>query len=138
MPYQDPVTVAIIGRDRVVGQALELLLRGADYDARFLGEPVMDKPGELLEGVHVLLLGPTLNAERREYLLDGLRGEPRTANIPILELITITGESRNGHGGRRVMWPCKTEELIHHIGEALLSTGDRLSGSPGNHGRSRV
>ena len=138
MPYQDPVTVAIIGRDRVVGQALELLLRGADYDARFLGEPVMDKPGELLDGVQIVLLGPTLNAERREYLLDGLRGEPGTANIPVLELITITGESRNGHGGRRVKWPCKTEELIHHIGEALLSTGDRLSGSPGNNRRSRV
>jgi hypothetical protein len=138
VPYQAPTKIAIIGRDRMVGQALELLLRGADYDARFLGEPVMDKPGELLDGVHVLLLGPTLNVERREYLLDGLRGEPRTANIPILELITITGESRNAHGGRHVMWPCKTEELIHHIEETLLSTGDRLSGSPTNNGRSRV
>jgi hypothetical protein len=140
VPYQDPTTVAILGRDRVVGQALELLLRGADYDARFLGEPVMDKLGELLDGVHILLLGPALSAERRENLLDGLRGEPGTANIPVLELITPIGGSRNGHG-RHVMWPCKTEELMHHIGEALLSTGhteDRTEGSPSYNGRSRA
>ncbi len=120
MPYENPIMVAILGRDRVVGQALELLLRGAGCDARFLGEPVIDKLGELLDGVHILLLGPTLSAERRENLLDGLRGEPRTANIPVLELITLGG-TRNGHR-RHVMWPCKTKELVQHIRETLLST----------------
>ncbi len=139
MPYQDLTTVAIFGRDRVVGQALELLLRGANYDARFLGEPVTDRLGELLEGMQLLLLGPTLSAERRESLLDGLQAEPGTANIPVLELITPLEGSRNGHHGRRVMWPCKTEELVSHIGEMLLSTGgpqSSMGGSPSSNGGS--
>jgi hypothetical protein len=129
--------VAIFGRDRVIGQALELLLRGADYDARFLGEPAIDKLAELLDGVQILLLGPTLNAERRENLLDGLRSEPGTANIPVLELTTTARVMRNGH--RHVMWPCRTEELVQHIGEILLSTGhakDRMAGPPSNNGGS--
>jgi hypothetical protein len=119
VPYQDPITVAIIGRDRVVGQALELLLRGADYDAHFLGEPVMDKLGELLDGAQIVLLGPALNAELREKVLNGLRGEPGTANIPVLELIPALEGTRNGHVPH-VMWPCKTEELVRHIAEVLL------------------
>ena len=118
MPYQNPITVAIIGRDRVVGQALELLLRGADYDARFLGEPAMENLGELLDGVQIVLLGPALSAERREKVLNGLRSGPGTANIPVLELIPTLEGTRNGHVCH-VMWPCKTEELVRHIAEVL-------------------
>ena len=139
VPYQDPTMVAILGRDRVVGQALELLLRGAGCDARFLGEPVIDKLGELLDGVQLLLLGPALSAERRKNLLDGLKGEPATAEIPVLELITGLQGTHNGNG-RHVMWPCKTEELVRHIGEVLLSTGhpeDRRQESLSTNGRSR-
>lgn len=127
MPYQDPITVAIIGRDRIVGQAIELLLRGADYDARFLGEPVPEKLGELLDGVQIVLLGPALNAERREKVLNGLRAEPRTANIPVLELIPTLQGTRNGRV-RHVMWPCKTEELVRHIAEVLAE--DEASRGP--------
>jgi hypothetical protein len=137
--YQDLTTVAILGRNRMASQALELLLRGADCDARFLGEPGIDKLGELLDGVQLLLLGPALSAERRENLLDGLRCEPGTANIPVLELISTPGGTRNGHG-HHVMWPCKTEELVRHIGEVLLNTGhleDRMVASPSNDGGSR-
>ncbi len=140
MLYQNPTTVAILGRDRVVGQALELLLRGADYDARFLGEPLRDGLVELLDGAQILLFGPTLSAERREDLLDGLKAEPETENIPILELMTTLGGARNGHHGRHVMWPCKTEELVSHIKEMLLSTGGpqgSMDGSPTSNGGSR-
>jgi hypothetical protein len=119
VPYQAPTTIAIICRDRVVGQALELLLRGADYDARFLGEPAMEKLGELLDGVQIVLLGPALSAERREKVLNGLRSGPGTANIPVLELIPTLEGTRNGHVPH-VMWPCKTEELVRHIAEVLL------------------
>jgi hypothetical protein len=119
VPYQAPTTIAIICRDRVVGQALELLLRGADYDARFLGEPAIEKLGELLDGAQIVLLGPALNAERRERFLNGLRGGPGTANIPVLELIPTLEGTRNGHV-RHVMWPCKTEELVRHIAEVLV------------------
>ena len=134
MPYQDLTVVAILGRDRVIGQALELLLRGADYDARFLGDPVIDKLAELLDGVQILLLGPTLNAERRENLFDGLRSEPETAIIPVLELTTTADVMRNGH--RHVMWPCRTEELVQHIKEVLLSTrhpGDLMAEPSSNN-----
>ncbi len=120
----------------MVGQALELLIRGAGYDARFVAEPVVDKLGELLAGAQVLLLGPTLSAERRENLFDGLRSEPGTANIPVLVLITTLGGTRDGQG-RHVMWPCSTEELIRQIGEVLLSTEqpeDRMEGPPSNNG----
>ena len=122
VPYQAPTTIAIICRDRVVGQALELLLRGADYDARFLGEPAMEKLGELLDGVQIVLLGPALNAERRERFVNGLRAEPRTVNIPVLELIPTREGGGNGHTCH-VMWPCKTEELARHIAEALAEHG---------------
>ena len=119
MPYQAPTTIAIICRDRVVGQALELLLRGAGYDARFLGEPAMEKLGELLDRVQIVLLGPALSADCREKVLNGLKCEPGTANIPVLELIPTLEGTRNGHV-RHVMWPCKTEELVRHIAEVLL------------------
>jgi hypothetical protein len=140
VPYQHPTVVAILGRDKVAGQALELLLRGAGCEARFLGEPVTDKFGELLDGAKLLLLGPALSGERRERLLDGLKDEPTTAKTPVLELITTLGEAHNGPG-RQVMWPCKTEELVRHIGEALSSAGNpevRTEEPPSSDGVSRL
>ncbi len=119
----------------MVGRALELLLQGAGYDARFVADPVMDKLGELLAGVQVVLLGPTLSAGRRESFLNGLRDEPRTANMPVLELIPTSRRTRDGHG-RHVMWPCRTKELLRHIGEVLSSTGspeDRTEGLPSDN-----
>ncbi len=123
--------VAIFGRDRVVGQALELLLRDGGYDARFVADPVMDKLDELLAEAQLLLFGPTLSTERRESLLDGLR-DAGTANIPVLELITTPARTRDGQG-RHVMWPCPTEELLRQIGEVLLST----TGFPEDHPEGR-
>ena len=76
----DPITVAILGGDRVAGQALELLLQGVGCDARFVADPVAEGAGEWLEGVQVLLLPPTLRPEHREAMLAGLMsGAPGTS-----------------------------------------------------------
>lgn len=122
MPNQERIVVAILGEDQLVGRALGLLLRGTGWNVRFLGEPVVDKLGELLAGAQLLILTPTKSADHRENLIDGLKGEPATATMPVLELITTLDVTRNGYG-RHVMWPCRIDELVREIRDALLASG---------------
>ena len=128
MSYQNaatPITVAILGGDSLVGQALKLVLQGADYDVRFLNGAPLDKPAELLDGVQLVLLTPRLSAKRREMFLSGMRSTPATAGVPVLELVTVLDETRAGQG-RRVPWPCRVEELEREIEAALLSDFEGL------------
>ena len=116
---QGPSTVAILARDVVAGQALEILLQNAGYSTRFVIETVSEGLAEALDGVQLLLLGPTLQAGRREDYLHGMRGTPETAKIPVLELITTPdgdGAEREGY----VPWPCRIEDLKGKIEAALL------------------
>jgi hypothetical protein len=135
-----PMVVAICG-DPVVGRALALLLRGSNYDARFLTASSLGEPGAL-EGVRLLVLTPTweLDADSRKALLASLRDASEAAEAPILELTSSPGGPRNGHAWLRpdhiVSWPCSPEELERRIQAALLTDPDDLprSATSGSEG----
>ena len=120
VPEQTPNTIAILARDAVAGQALELLLQSAGYNTRLVAETVKDKPAEALDGVELLLLAPTLNAKRRENFLKSMRSMPATAKIPALELITSLNGAQAEQEGQ-VLWPCRMEDLKEKIEAALLN-----------------
>src|ERR687897_2663316 len=114
-----PTTIAILGGNSVVGRALEVLLQGVGYDTRLVEDPP-EKPAEqLLEGVRLLLLAPTLSAESRETLLAEMGSSLDAANIPVLTLSTTLKEALAG-GPAFIPWPCRLEDLIKKIDAALL------------------
>ncbi|HET7480325.1 MAG TPA: hypothetical protein VFJ72_12490 [Rubrobacteraceae bacterium] len=114
-------TLAVCG-DPVAGRALVLLLRGADYDVKFLPLSVLEEPG-MLEGVQLLILGltPGLNEEGRGALLKFLRSSPFAASMPTLELVVPEGaQNAEPRDSRLVVpWPCSTEQLKERIETAL-------------------
>lgn len=113
-------TIAILGGDPVVGQALELMLEGAGYDARFLNGSFIDKPAELPEEVRLVILTPGLHPKGREVFLNSLESAPAAGKIPILELITASDRTR---ADRKVsvLWPCRLKDLKRKIEAALLT-----------------
>lgn len=113
--------VAIFGEDRVVGRALELLLTGVCYDARFLGEPRMNELSELLVGVRLLLLAPAVKKAWREEVWKAVSSSWVTADMPVLELVSAHGKEMNGREGL-VQWPCRIEDLKLEI-ETTLASG---------------
>ncbi len=116
IPADGPTTVAILGENPVVGNALESLLRFADYGARFFpGYPA--DPAESLEGARVALILPTSSTRRGEALIAHIRSHPATADLRVIELITTPNGERNGH--TRLPWPCSLEVLKRSIEAAL-------------------
>jgi hypothetical protein len=113
-PDDGPTIVAILGEDSVVGNALESLLRFADYGARFFP----GYPAEPLEGARVALILPISSTRRGEALITRIKSHPATANIRVIELVvTPSSGERNGH--IRLPWPSSLEELKLSIEAAL-------------------
>lgn len=129
-PAAPAAAVIVVGGDAVVGQALQLLLRGADYGVRFLPEPALSLQGSpaagALDGARLLLLAPRLSAEGRQQILACV-GASSTTTIPVLELVDDPDGARDG-SGRRLPWPCRTEDLKRHIDAALLLVGQEGTG----------
>jgi hypothetical protein len=117
-----PTSVAIVGGDAIVGQALELLLGSADFSARFLSEPSLEEPG-WLDGVKLLLLAPGLDSERRKALLRLIDERPSEPRIPVLELVDSARAEQAGDG-HFVSWPCRAEELKRRVTDALLGRSE--------------
>ena len=115
-------TLAVCG-DPIICRALVLLLRGPDYDVKYLPIASLGAPGALA-GVQVLLLALERDATHRGALLDGLKEATDATKIHVLEL-TAAHDSRpewpRGYvrSNRGVPWPCSTEELKQHIGQTL-------------------
>ncbi len=103
----------------MAGRALEALLQGVGYDTRLIEDPPEGMPEQLLEGVRLLLLAPTLSAESRETLLAEMGSTLDAANIPVLALSTSLKEAP-GDGPVLVPWPCRLEDLTKKIEAALL------------------
>ena len=103
----------------MAGRALEALLQGVGYDTRLIEDPPERPPEEVLDGVGLLLLAPTLSAESRESLLAELGSTPESANIPVLTLATTLKEAFTD-GPVLIPWPCRLEDLIEKIEAALL------------------
>ena len=114
-----PTTIAILGGNSVAGRALEALLQGVGYDTRLIEDPLERLPEQLLEGVRLLLLAPTLSAESRETLLAEMGSTLDAANIPVLTLSTSLKEALAG-GPAFIPWPCRLEDLTNKIEAALL------------------
>ena len=77
-----------------------------------------DPPEQLLEGVRLLLLAPTLSAESRETLLAEMGSTLDAANIPVL--IVHEPQGSPGGGPAFIPWPCRLEDLTKKIEAALL------------------
>jgi len=120
----DPITLAISG-DPIVAQALALLLRSSGHDTRILSESSLSNP-KVVKGVKLLLLTPTLNSksEQRKAFLASLSNVREITKIPVLELVSYPGETREGETQDelwyRLPWPCRTEKLNQWI-EATLA-----------------
>jgi hypothetical protein len=108
----------------VVTVTLPLLLEGYGYEVRLLEAPPAGVAvNGLLEGVDIVLLGTDHNNGRREAFLSGMRGDPKTATIPVLALLsTGMGEAPKDdqNGVTTVPWPSFIETLVKHIEEAAL------------------
>ena len=118
-----PTTIAILGGNSVAGRALEALLQGVGYDTRLIEDPPERSPEQLLAGVRLLLLAPTLSAESREVLLAEMGSTLDAANIPVLTLSTTLKEAL-GEGPVSIPWPCRLEDLTRKIEAALLRVSE--------------
>jgi hypothetical protein len=127
--HHRPTTIAILGADTVVENALSLLLGGAGYDTRVLEEPSAPAANaeEQLAGVDLLLLTPSLREEDEEGFLRAIAA----AGVPVLTLSTAPQDELNDRAGM-VPWPTPLEDLERAIEAALVSApGGEAGGEPG-------
>ncbi len=129
--HDDSIAVAILGGDRVAGQAMELLLQGVGCDARFVADPVAEGAGEWLDRAQLLLLPPTLRPEHREAVLAGLSGAPGASGVPIIELVDAPRGGTGSHGRYVLLWPCRVEELMQAIEAAVADQPEERSAANG-------
>ncbi len=114
--------VVILGGGALVGRALELLLRSADYNVKFMAENSLDELG-LLEGCRLLIVAPGVSAKCRESIL-ALAGSRTTgARLSVLELLCNDQEPQGG-AGYFLPWPCRTEELKRYVKAILLGKSE--------------
>lgn len=116
--------VLVFGGDATVGRALEVLLKSADYDVRFLGESISSESG-VLGRAQLVILAPGLSTEAREHILTQLGSRTEEAKLPVLELVTndqddTTYQEEQAGTGWFLPWPCRTEELRQQVKAALL------------------
>lgn len=142
MPHHHrPTTIAILGADRVVENALSLLLEGFGYSARILEDPSAANAEEQLGGVDLLLLTPSLREETQEGFLKVIEAAPAAAaGVPVLTLSTAPQDELNGRAGM-VPWPTPLENLTRAIEAALVSApsgepsgAERLPSAPAGYG----
>lgn len=118
--------IVVVGGDAVVGHALELLLRGSGYDARFEGLSTFAADGATLDA-GLILLAPGLDERGRETVLTSVNATRRRGGLPVVELVPATA-SRPGEGHALLPWPCRTEDLEIEVEAALHGTGATSSG----------
>ena len=118
MTRQEPTTIAILGADTVVENALALLLESAGYSVRILSQPSAAEAGKL-DGVHLVLLAPALDEKNREAFLKAIEADPTAGGVRVLALSTARKQELEGRTGV-VPWPIPLEGLGRAI-EASLS-----------------
>ncbi len=130
MPHHHrPTTIAILGADTVVENALSLLLGGAGYSTKVLEDPSASAANavEQLVGVDLLLLTPSLREETQEGFLKAIEATLAASDVPVLTLSTAPQRELNDRTGM-VPWPAPLENLRQAIEAALVSAP---SGEPG-------
>lgn len=116
--HHRPPTIAILGADTVVENALSLLLGDAGYDTKVLGDPSAANAEGQLVGVDLLLLTPSLGEETQEGFLKAIEADPAAADVPVLKLSTAPQRDLNDRKGM-VAWPTPLENLRRAIEAAL-------------------
>ena len=131
--HRPPTTIAILGADTVVENALALLLGGAGYDTKVLEDPSASAANaqEQLVGVDLLLLTSSLRGETQEAFLKAIEAAPAVAAIPVITLSTAPQDELKDRAGM-VPWPTPLEDLTRAIEAALVSAS---SGEPGGADR---
>ena len=92
------------------------MLQGVGYDTRLIEDPPESHPEDLLDGVRLLLLAPTLSSESRDAVLSDMhmRETLAAADIPVLTLSTGLKEAISD-GRAYIPWPCRIEDLTKKI-----------------------
>ena len=120
-------TIAILDSNKVVSNALSLLLKGVGYDTKLIeGDPAGLADG-LLDGVDILLLTPGLSTGVRDALLSVVRDNLKTAQMPVLTLSATAGEALDESGTLLVPWPSPVAVLAQQI-EAILAPASNEEG----------
>ena len=127
-----PSSIVVSG-DPIGSRILALLLRDCGYRAEFWPVWSLNEPGAL-EDVQLLVLTPTwalLSTEERKALLSSLSQMTRDTGLIVIELITLSEERRTEEEAqeelqshKKVLWPCRIDELEQRI-EAALRTAAR-------------
>jgi len=117
--HHRPTTIAILGADTLIDNALALLLEGVGYSARILYEPPRAGAGDQLEGVDLLLLMPSLSEGEKEGFLEAIGSASAVGDMPVLALSTARKEELEDRKGV-VPWPTPLENLGQAIEAALV------------------
>jgi len=115
-------TIAILGTDTAVGQAISLLLREEGYEIRKVEASQSGPPDDLMEGVDLLLIPPDLAHRRCEESLAALRGKREGIGVPVLSLTAVKEGLLHEEEVRVIPWPINIEELAREIAGALNTT----------------
>ena len=105
----------------MVGRALAALLQGVGYNTRLIEDHPASHLEDLLEGVKLLLVAPSLNSsgESSESTLVDIRDKLDRATVPVLTLSTAAKEALAEQPGF-ILWPCRLEDLSAKIEAALF------------------
>jgi CheY-like chemotaxis protein len=115
-------TIAILDSNKVVSNALSLLLKGLGYDTKLIEAGPAGLADGLLDGVNILLLAPGLSTGVRDALLSVVRDNLKTAQMPVITLSATAGEALDDESGALLVpWPSPVTMLAQQI-ETILST----------------
>jgi hypothetical protein len=97
------------------------LLQGVGYEIRLIEDHPASHLEELLEGVKLLLVAPSLNPSggASESTVVNIRDELDRAAAPVLTLSTAAKEALAEQPGF-ILWPCRLEDLSAKIEAALF------------------
>ena len=123
----DGATTTVVGifvDDPLISRILGLLLEGAGYEARTLDEAAtLEDPSVALAGVDLVLFLPLLGDERKGELLSVVKGDPVTADLPVLSLSTDMKAELSERSDSVLPWPWSTEALVRAIEQAMHAPG---------------
>jgi hypothetical protein len=134
--HQQRTTIAILGADTVVENALAQLLMGEGYTTRVLKTFPMREAVEEekmpLGGVDLVVLAPSLSTSECETFLAARRATSHrrrrtaTSPIPVIVLCSPMKEAppllEEEEAARSVSWPTSPERLVGEIEAVLLES----------------